>query len=889
LEGAAHQHAVIQAILESSDSLSTEAQEALDKVEVHAQKYSETYNIASQAMKAYRDSLDLLHEQEKKIGQLEHENKDLRKQLSESAKKSEKCREEKLRQQQDIEKINKAYMGLQKENAQLKSQAEALNYNRSVSELKQAELEVEINKVKDINSTLEAKIVSTESSKVETVTPVLPEPKITQLKKELKTTQDSNASLENKNLALEKLLKESREESARYEELYKAADEQRVWSFANYATVKKPWPIVTREIMASLIVDVVTGNSNVPEALTRDQVTVWFAGDMGLPEIFNEIRALGHNLDTNLERIILSVLIEQGLCYGNFDVFAAFAFADVPVSRKDFVSRMSTIIELLDRIGSKLSTAEVERDLAKDQARKLELKDRQQQLKLNQQAHALKKAKDVMDTFEKHNGSPEGAVEDLIVLQTEHADLKLDLEHLQERNDQLADELAYYERELVEMRQSDKTVGISGHGSDEEVCTLVEHRDLAEQIRTLKSQNYELAGTFNKALAGKDSSPNTTAVDSLIGETPVDSVRPTHDYYAELLSLREENERLTKQYDNARVQVPDSPACPHCSVLRAQINRLKQTNRSHGEKADLERENAVYAARNSAEAYFEEERQRFQKQVLNLQKLLEEEKHRSQTQVSDSQDDSPTQSGVALPCQDCGYLAAEKRRLFAENEKLESQLKYSDSRVHKFSSMADRAGQKAADARTEIESLKQDIVALKNGSPDSITSTQPTTAGNTPMKPARDARIQDLEAELAAVKKTLSGTIASEWSARWGATKISIPPFRQQLALGRLELFPDIFARVYEADTARLTFSQSDFLFAFLELLFEIHILLSHDTDLNMVLFVGLLELLIHLGKAILSIMVLFSDFFAWIRAILVIASMIMILSSDSLFKLSLC
>ncbi|THX85882.1 hypothetical protein D6D04_01671 [Aureobasidium pullulans] len=831
LEGASRRHDAVQEIVKSAGKLSEEAQAALAKVEAHSQKYSDTYSLTSRTMQQYRDSLSVSHAQEKKIDQLQRDNQDLRQQLLDSDLKSEKCRKDKLFQQQNFDKIQNAYTGLQKENAQLKSQTQTLIHNKSVSELKKAELEVELQKTKDINSASEQKNPSIGLSKVETAAPASPKPEITELEKALKTTQDSNASLENKNSALETLLKETREEKTRFEELYKSSEVQRVWSFAHYATVKKPWPIVTREIMASLIVDEINGNSKPKEdsvdALTRDQVIVWFAGDMGLSEIFNEIRALGHELDTNLEKTILSILIEQGLCYGNFDVFAAFAFAGKPVSRPDFITRMSTVIELLDSIGNKLLSAEVDRDLAKDQVRQLELKDKQQQLKLRQQAHDLKKAETAMSIFEKHNGSPEGAVEELILSETENANLKLEFEHLEERNAELADEIAYYERELVEQRASD---GKASNPDQEERCTLVEHHDLVKQIRDLTERNRELAATFNKTLDGRDTSPDGTAVDSAVGPTPLESQPPTHDYYAEILRLRKENVELTNQYENARVNAPDSPACPHCSVLRAQINRLKQRNRSRGEREDVERENAVFAARNSAEANHNEERQRFeketqdfQKRISDLQELLEAEKQRSsipastsqdssptqggvptlscqncdtlaaqisnlqelleaekQRSVPDSQNSSPTQSGVPRPCHDCGYLAAERRRLLADNRSLQTQLTHSDNRLSRFASMVDKANRDADNARREIEALKQDIILLRTGSPDSPSSTQPSSTGNTPVKGVKDARIQELEEELQVVKKTLSGAISSQWDGKWGAAKLPAAPVHQQ-------------------------------------------------------------------------------------------------------------
>ncbi|THY24937.1 hypothetical protein D6D01_05254 [Aureobasidium pullulans] len=823
LEGASHRHDAVQEIVKSAGKLSEEAQAALAKVEAHSQKYTDTYSLTSRTMEQYRDSLSVSHAQEKKIEQLQRDNQDLRQQLLGSDQKSEECRKDKLLQQQNFDKIQNAYTGLQKENAQLKSQTQTLIHNKSVSELKKAELEVELRKTKDINSAMEQKNPSIGSSKVETAAPASPKPEITELEKALKTTQDSNASLENKNSALETLLKETREEKMRFEELYKSSEVQRVWSFAHYATVKKPWPIVTREIMASLIVDEINENSkpneDSVEALTRDQVIVWFAGDMGLSEIFNEIRALGHELDTNLEKTILSILIEQGLCYGNFDVFAAFAFAGKPVSRPDFITRMSTVIELLDSIGKKLLSAEVDRDLAKDQVRQLELKDKQQQLKLRQQAHDLKKAETAMSILEKHNGSPEGAVEELILSETENANLKFEFENLEERNAELADEIAYYERELVEQRTSDGKVP---NPDQEEHCTLVEHHDLVKQIRDLTEKNRELAG--------RDTSPDGTAVDSVVGPTPAESQPPTHDYYAEILRLRKENAELTNQYENARVNAPDSPACPHCSVLRAQINRLKQRNRSRGEREDVERENAVFAARNSAEANHNEERQRFeretqdfQKRISDLQKLLEAEKQRSSIPVSASKDSSPTQGGVPIrscrncdalaaqisnlqelleaeeqrsvpdsqnssptqseaprPCHDCGYLAAEGRRLLADIRSLKTQLTHSDNRLHRFAGMADKANRDADNARREIEALKQDIILLRIGSPDSPSSTQPSSTGNTPVKGVKDARIQELEEELQLVKKTLSGAISSQWDGKWGAAKLPAAPVHQQ-------------------------------------------------------------------------------------------------------------
>ncbi|KAI5247715.1 hypothetical protein E4T43_01819 [Aureobasidium subglaciale] len=787
LQGERFEGSLVEAITTSPTQLPPEVQEGLDKVSKDVAKMGGMQISMNDNMAKMRSMLDVSQVQEKQILALNVDNAQLRNQIVFFEKQAEKAVQRFLSEQKACGKVTKAYEEQKKEIAHLAHRNSILKVLKVQTDLELAGLRGQIEKLNDTVSEL----VSMQNATVTIAAPVAAsvakksEPRVDLLERELETTKLSNKSLAGKVATLEHLLSESEENSKRFKELYNSANDQRVWSFAHYATLRQPWPIATREDIAQLIVNVVNENRvpgdesvqpaesaihgrstgetyselgqsvpelRLPEQLTRDHVVPWLAADMGVRNIFDEIRALGIYLDGRVEDEILRTLIEQGLCYGNYDVFSTFVFSGRPISRKEFVTRLASLIGTLDVLEKRLYKAETDRDLAEKKTSELAQRDHQNQLKLKQNAHNLKKARRAMDTFEKHHGSPLGALEDLIVLQTREADLEADMADLRE-------EVAYYEREMAQERHeamSDSDLTVTG----EETCNITTHKELEAKIRVLENEKRELVASFNKKMDGDDPSYSGTADDSVI-DRPIDYQPSVHDYWVELNKLREESEQLDRNHEIDSAQLPNSPTCPNCSVMRRQIEKLKKKHKLALQTAEQTRENDVIRTMNSAEAFAHGEKAELGSKISELTR-----------QLSDASSETPIPARPAR-CDDCAYLSSENRKTQIKLRAARDMVRHLDHRVFAYSDRADTANKEVVRLQTEVDRL--------NGHSPSVTSTAPTSAGNSPeQQTQKDNRIKELEVELVKTQQLLTDKIQTALSGSWGATKLAAVPVDQQ-------------------------------------------------------------------------------------------------------------
>ncbi|KAI5204971.1 hypothetical protein E4T38_04516 [Aureobasidium subglaciale] len=787
LQGERFEGSLVEAITASPTQLPSEVQEGLDKVSKDVAEMGGMQISMNDNMAKMRSMLDVSQVQEKQILALNVDNAQLRNQIVFFEKQAEKAVQRFLNEQKACGKVTKAYEEHKKETAHLAHRNSTLKALKVQTDLELAGLRGQIEELNDTVSELE----SMQNATVTIAAPVAAsvaeksEPRVDLLERELETTKLSNKSLAGKVATLEHLLSKSEEKSKRFKELYKSANDQRVWSFAHYATLRQPWPIATREDIAQLIVNVINENRlpgdesvqpaesaihgrstgetyselgqsvpelRLPEQLTRDHVVPWLAADMGVRNIFDEIRALGIYLDGRVEDEILRTLIEQGLCYGNYDVFSTFVFSGRPISREEFVTRLASLIGTLDVLEKRLYKAETDRDLAEKKTSELAQRDHQNQLKLKQNAHDLKKARRAMDTFEKHHGSPSGALEDLIVLQTREADLEADMADLRE-------EVAYYEREMAQVRHevmSDSDLTITG----EETCKITAHRELEAKICTLENEKRELVASFNKKMAGDDPSYGGTADDSVI-DRPIDYQPSVHDYWAELNKLREESEQLNRVHEIDSAQLPNSPTCPNCSVMRKQIEKLKKNHKLALKRAEETRESDVIRTMNSAEAFAHGEKAELQSKISELTR-----------QLGDASSETPIPTRPAR-CDDCAYLSSENTKTKIKLRAAQDMVRHLDHRVFAYSDRADTANKEVVRLQTEVDRL--------NGQSPSVTSTAPTSAGNSPeQQTQKNNRIKELEVELVKTQQLLTDKIQTTLGGSWGATKLAAVPLDQQ-------------------------------------------------------------------------------------------------------------
>lgn len=736
-----------------SDSLSPERQQSLEAIDSRIARLNDMQENAAKRMKAFREQLDNTQELREDNEKLEVENRELRDQLSQLSnqivffEEHEKKTELKINEQkQAIAKFNRAYTTLDRENTQLRARVEDLQHASDKTDLENAELKGQLEDCLSARSEL-AKDKSglkpvEESSTVITIDP------------ELEALKTSNPALSGKITALEKVLIHVREDCARYKELYIAANEQRVWSLAHYAAVKEPWPVPTRELIAPLFVRIVNDNRKPVEEskepadvalngrsardlqfeltglvedlplsgmLTTNQVVQWFAAGLGVRKIFEEIRSLDLHLDNDMEEEILRVLIEQGWCYGNFDVFASFVFSDRHISRSEFVLRVNDIMAVLDRIDKDLIKTETDLDIAQRRVAELEQREREQSKKIGSQAHELRMAEISWDAIEEHHGNPEGTLEQLIELQIEHEDLKA-------RYDGLAKENAYYESELADTRQELDSTGFNhGDSDDKESCTVVAHRGLEARIQDLEKQKQELAAAFSKHMAESQSTSSTQN----------DLTFVPHDYWAELLRLRRENDQFSRDLEIEAAGVPNSPACEYCS-------RTKRTN------AKL------------------------------LVKLREAKRNAASFSPSASPSDPPADGTQQPPpyCDNCLYLTRKHREAEQKSNDFEDKLRVKEIEIRSCRYQIDTTKYDLAEARKEIESL------MSGDGPSSpkSTSTGPTSVGSSPAKSADTEEVRKLRDLNANSQQLLSERIADSLM-NWGATKLAAPPADQEKEL----------------------------------------------------------------------------------------------------------
>ncbi|KAI4727409.1 hypothetical protein E4T49_04733 [Aureobasidium sp. EXF-10728] len=706
-----------EAILTSPDKLSSEALEALDKVEKQAQNLTTTRETLSQEMTELRSGLDIVQELRDENEHLTSEEQELCNELSKLQKQKiffEKQADEselKLQEQkQAIDKLNKAYTILDKENTQLKARVQNLQDAKDQTEVENAELKDQLEDCQNAHAKLaEEKLVATQPSTTQSAEQSS-ESRVDSTQASPKTLRDSNSSLSGKVSALEKLLSQSRDDTARYRELYTSANTQRVWSFAHYATVKEPWPVATREIIAQLIVTTVNDNRKpieeptqpadtaihgrpvrdlqfeliglveelpLPGLLTSDQVVSWLAGQMGIRSIFEEICSLGLYLDNDIEQEILRTLIEHGLCYGNYDVFATFVFADKPISRQEFVTRLTEIIEVMDKLDGKLIKTETDLELARDR--------------------------------------------------------------------------------VTELEESISSGSANSGSTEEETCGVLAHRHLEARIKDLEKQKQELAAAFNQKFAVNESSSDSDGGVDL-------SVAP-HDYWQELLRLREENDQYSK------AQSSDSSTCPFCPMMRKKITELNEKLRDTKRQAREDRDNAAASI------------------------------------------PTPSAAATAQPppyCDDCGYYLRELSDVRRQSKAFEDKYRISKNQIRVCNYEIDSANDKLQKAQDELASAQKQIEELKseqNLSSPSSTSTAPTSTGDTPAKPSeKDDLIRKLHEELEDLKtrharcpQSLKDRIEAN-----AAIKIAAPPADQEKQMWESSIDDDSNARKLAGEKAQL-------------------------------------------------------------------------------------
>jgi len=745
LQAAQELHRTRESIIRS-DSLSPEEQQTLRTIDGRFEQLNTMQENANKGMDDFRSKLTNAEELREDNEKLRVENQELRDHLSQMNNQivffEEHEKKTELRiieQEQAIDKLNRAYTTLDRENTQLRARVEDLQDASDKTDMENAELRVQLESCLNARSEL-AKDKSGFMPLEESST-------VIEIDTELEALKNSNPALSGKITALEKVLVHVREDCARYRELYMSANEQRVWSFAHYATVKEPWPVPTRERMAQLFVAIVNDNRKPVEEsaepadvalngrsardlqfeltglvedlplsgmLTRGQVVQWFAAGLGIRKIFEEIRALDIHLDKDMEEEILRVLIEEGYCYGNFDVFASFVFSDRHISRKEFVVRVNDIMAVLDRIDKDLVRTETDLDIAQRRVAELEHKDREQSKKIGAQAHELRMLEITWDAIEEDYGNPEGTLGKFIELQAEHEDLKA-------RHDGLTKEVAYYEGELADTRHELDSTGFNhGDSNDHESCTVVAHRDLEARVQDLEKQKQELAAAFSKHMAESKSTPSTG------GDLP----SLPHDYWAELYRLRKENDQFTRELEIEAAAVPNSPACEYCS-------RTRRTN------AKL------------------------------LAKLREAKREAASIPVPDSPSDPPADATTKSPpyCDNCLYLTMKLRKAEQQNRDSEDKLRVKEIQNRSCHYEIDKTKDELAKARNEIERLGSED---GSSSPKS-TSTQPTSIESSPTKSADAEEVQKLRELNANSQRLMTERIADSLKS-WGATKLAAPP-----------------------------------------------------------------------------------------------------------------
>jgi DNA repair exonuclease SbcCD ATPase subunit len=722
--------------------LSPEIKESLEKIEKQAEKINTLHETAFKGMDDLRSQLDIVQELQNNGDKLRDENQRLRDQLSQMnhqmvffEKQEEKTELEIHEQKQTIDKLNRAYTVLGSENTQLKTWVQDLQNAVVQNEVEIAKLKVQLTECQS------ARPQKAKSN----LKPVEESSTVIKIETECKTLGDSSPTLSGKVTALEKLLGQTTEERNKYKEWYTTANEQRVWSYAHYATLKEPWPIATREIMAQLIVSVVNANRKpieksiapaevaingrsardlkfeltgfvedlpVSGTLTRDQVVQWLAAGMGIRAIFDEIRSLDLYIDKEVEQEILRVLIEQGLCYGNFDVFATFVFSDRLVSREEFVTRLNDVMHALDRLDRDVVTTETDLKQAEKKVAELEQSNFEQFVKITDQAHELNKAENALDAIEADRINPGGTLEKLLELRAEHEDLKA-------RHAGLANEIAYYESELVQTRQDlDSADDALDNFTDKQSCTILRHRDLEARVQDLENQKQELAAAFNKNMIESESTPNAEELPFI-----------PHNYWAELYRLREENEQHSRDIELEAAHMPNSPACAHCYNMR--------------------------------------------KKIIDLNKKLREAK-------SNAIPDSPlrfTPSGESADyCDNCMYLTMQLREARQRSRDFEDKLSVKKNQIRSCHYEIDKAQDDLAKANDEIQRLQSEV---DSSSPKS-TSTAPTSAGSSPANSPDSVELKKLKTLYAASQQNLAEKIAHSLRGDWVATKLAAPPADQE-------------------------------------------------------------------------------------------------------------
>lgn len=745
-------HRIRESIIRS-DSLSPETQQSLKMIDGRLEELNTMQENANKAMEDLRSQLNIAEELREDNEKLQVENQKLRDQLSQVSnqivffEEHEKKTELRINQQkQAITKLNRAYTTLDRENIQLRTRVEDLQDASDKTDVENAELRVQLESCLNVRSELamdrsDLKLVEGSST-------------VVKIDAELDALKTSDPALSGKITALEKVLVHVREDCAKYKELYIGANEQRVWSLAHYSTLKEPWPVPTREIMAQLFVKVVNDNRQPVEEsaepadvalngrpardlqfeltglvedlplsgmLTTGQVVQWFAAGLGVRKIFEEIRSLGIHLDKDMEDEILRVLIEEGWCYGNFDVFASFVFSDRHISRSEFVLRLNDIMAMLDRIDKDLVRTETELDIAQRRVAELEQRDRALSKKIGAQDHELKMAEISWDAIEEHHGNPEGTLGKFIELQIEHEDLKA-------RHDGLTKEVAYYESELADTRQElDLKEFTRGKSDDQESCTVDAHHHLEFRVQDLEKQKQELAAAFSKHMAQRKSTPDTGA----------DLPSVPHDYWAELYRLKKENEQFAKELEIEAAGVPNSPACEYCSQLKRANAKL-------------------------------------------LVKLRQAKRDAASSSPPISPSNLPADATQQSPpyCDNCLYLTMKLGEAKQKSNDFEDKLRVKEIQIRSCHYESDKTKDELAEARKEIEKLRSED---GSSSPKS-TSTGPTSVGSSPAKSADTEEIRKLRDLNAHSQHLLSEKIADSLKT-WGATKLAAPPAGQEQEL----------------------------------------------------------------------------------------------------------
>jgi chromosome segregation ATPase len=746
---------ILQAREEMTKSyLSPEAKKAIDSVEEHAAGTRKHLTAAAETMMDTRgDGADMLSD----ITSLKSENDRLNSE-NESMKRAVKSLDD---QNKDLVKMN---IGAEKELLEARKKENFADRQRNCMAARNERMSAKNKTLQETITRANTKIAKMAFDLVYNKSDAKAQPEI-EVTQQLQESLRKFEAAKQENELLRTLRADAEKKAASFAASYNEATEHNMWALLNAAALNNPWPPQTRDYMASIFIGVVNSNPKprntiidnadeiirgrsdhrlehelkratselpVPEGLTREEVMMWFAQNLGVSQILDEIRRLGHNLDAKMEDEILYNLLDARWCVGNYDVLAAFVFSGQPMPREEFLRRFETLSKLLDKFSKNYAKLEAGTKKAKENNVKL----RQENIELKED---LARAEEAMDTFEKHNGSPEGALKDLIDLQGTFADC--------------VKQIGYYEIELGDAREKLTAHGLSIDEYDDpkEICNIPKHRELAKRNANLEAENVELKATLDKLVS-------TTTADYILNSAAQQGDRdfPARDIWQQILGLKqevdrlkEENNTLIKRDEDERVQAPSSPACPHCHTMKKQVERLKaqiqkltQANRDAAEDAEREKDLAVTKAHNMSSHYWEDRKEKMQQEIEELQAQLS----------------SATRNDPPRPyCPFCDDL---KTRIMQRDDAIHML----EKNVRSKETFLERLYSDLKKSKNVISGLQSEINSLRASSKTSSPTAPSSIDDDGPLKslPKDVRRIKELEAENARIKA--SANPPSPWN-----------------------------------------------------------------------------------------------------------------------------